>query len=148
MPITLTPYQYQELCHGHAWTIENEDVLAEQIASVALGYAFHVQKIIAGARLTLQPVPVRQAEEAIKLLTVNGDTPWHRDGWMFQVISWLAARCAAPDGIIRVPQMIHADKGFDGLQIELDSETGLVTAAIIFEDKATDNPRDTIRDEV
>ena len=44
--------------------------------------------------------------------------------------------------------MILAHKGFDGLQLELDLSSGRVTAAIIFEDKATDNPRSTIRDEV
>jgi hypothetical protein len=44
--------------------------------------------------------------------------------------------------------MILAHKGFDGLQLEIDTSNGFVTAAVIFEDKATDNPRDTIRDEV
>jgi hypothetical protein len=44
--------------------------------------------------------------------------------------------------------MILAHKGFDGLQLEIDTSNGFVTAAVIFEDRATDNPRDTIRDEV
>ncbi len=43
--------------------------------------------------------------------------------------------------------MIHAHKGFDGLELEVGAD-GLVKAAIIFEDKATDSPRDVIRDEV
>jgi hypothetical protein len=41
-----------------------------------------------------------------------------------------------------------AHKGFDGLQLELDDNLTAVTAAVIFEDKATTNPRNTIREEV
>ena len=41
-----------------------------------------------------------------------------------------------------------ADKGFDGLQLRIDNNNQVVTAAVIFEDKATSRPRDTIRDEV
>lgn len=42
--------------------------------------------------------------------------------------------------------MILAHKGFDGLQLEVEKEK--VKAAIIFEDKATENARATIRDDV
>ena len=41
-----------------------------------------------------------------------------------------------------------AAKGFDGLELQVDNDSQVVTAAVIFEDKATSNPRDTIRDEV
>jgi hypothetical protein len=82
------------------------------------------------------------------MLTVQGSDPSHRDGWMFQVMSWIAANRASPGGIISPPQMILAHKGFDGLLIELDMPTGLVFAAVIFEDKATEHPRDRIREEV
>lgn len=44
--------------------------------------------------------------------------------------------------------MILAHKGFDGLQLEIDASTGAVVAAVIFEDKATIKPRETIRKEV
>jgi hypothetical protein len=44
--------------------------------------------------------------------------------------------------------MILAHKGFDGLQLDLDTANGIVTAAVIFEDKATDHPRQTIQSEV
>jgi hypothetical protein len=53
-----------------------------------------------------------------------------------------------PNGLIAMPHMIHAQKGFDGLQLKLDINNKNVIAAIIFEDKATDDPRSTIRDKV
>lgn len=123
-------------------------MLADQIARIALGQSRHVQKILAGANLGAPPTTANAAAGALGLLTVTGEDPWHRDGWMFQAMSWIAANQAAPGGTIRSPHMILAHKGFDGLQLELDDNTGMVVAAVIFEDKATDNPRDTIRDDV
>ena len=148
MSITLTPFDHDDLCHGHTWTVEDEGVLADQIARIALGQSRHVQNILAGANLGPPSTTANAAESAIELLTVAGDDPWHRDGWMFQAMSWIAANRATPGGIIRAPHMILADKGFDGLQLELDNKKGVVVAAVIFEDKATTSPRDTIRDDV
>jgi hypothetical protein len=86
-------------------------------------------------------------KDAITLLTLEPEeTPWHRDGWIFQAISWIAAH---NDGgvAIRAPHLIKAHKGFDGLKLELDN-SGAVIGVVIFEDKATSNPRATIRKDV
>lgn len=149
MPITLTPYDGGELCYGYAWTVANEDLLADRIGSIALGQARHVQKILAGVSIGPPPTTAGAVESAIKLLTAPpGEDPWHRDGWMFQAMSWIAATKAAPTAVIRPPHMILAHKGFDGLQLKIDSATGTIAAAVIFEDKATENPRPTIRNDV
>ncbi|MEJ1961021.1 MAG: hypothetical protein WDO56_05520 [Gammaproteobacteria bacterium] len=147
MSILLTPYVQGALCHGNTWVVQDEAGLAEQIAGVALGQSRHVAKILAGANLGPPPTTASAAHGAVQLLTAKGD-PWHRDGWMFQVMSWVAAYAAAPAGVIRAPQMIQAEKGFDGLQLDLDAVSGEVRAVIIFEDKATDYPRDTITKQV
>jgi hypothetical protein len=147
MSIKLTPFSHDNLFFGDTWTVDDEGVLADQIAHVALGQSLHVQRILTGANIAAPPTTATTAAGAIKLLSVSGVDPWHRDGWMFQAMSWIAARVKSPDGVIRPPHMIHAHKGFDGLQLELDKDGGVI-AAVIFEDKATDNPRDTIRDEV
>jgi hypothetical protein len=146
--ISLTPFVHGELCHGSTWSVEDQQKLADRIASVALGQSRHVQKILAGANLPATPTTGGAVAGAVELLTVADEDPWHRDGWIFQVMSWIAAHTAKPGGYIRAPHMITAHKGFDGLQLELDDATGSVGAIIIFEDKATDNPRKTIREEV
>ena len=149
MPVVLTPFTHGTLCQGCAWTISNVPQLALHVAQVALGQSRHVAKILAGVNLAPPPTSESMRVAAIKLLTVPaGADPWHRDGWIFQTISWLAAHRANPSAIIRAPHMILAHKGFDGLQLEIDTSSGGVTAAVIFEDKATDNPRSTIRDKV
>ena len=148
MPIRLTPFTLGELCSGNSWEVTNEEVLARQIASVALGQSRHVERVLAGAGLGPLPDVPSAATAAIEMLTVDGVDSSHRDGWMFQVMSWIAAHRADPGGLIRAPQMQLAQKGFDGLQLRLDHDNQVVAAAVIFEDKATSNPRDTIRDQV
>lgn len=149
MPISLTPFKHKPLCVGNTWAVPDIGLLALNIARVAMGQSRHVQKILAGASIGAPPTTKNAAKGAIELLTVEpGADPWHRDGWMFQVMSWIAANRATPGGIIRAPHMILAHKGFDGLELTLDKDTGKVTAAILFEDKATENPRPTIRTEV
>ena len=150
MPLSLSQFQYPDICSGCYWSIDDEQKLAEHIAQIALGHARHVERIIAaitGVSSMKQSVGAKRG--AKKLLTVDaGAEPWHRDGWMFQAMSWIAARHADPAVYLRAPHMILAHKGFDGLSVTLDKTTKKVLAAVVFEDKATDNPRTTIRDDV
>jgi len=147
MAITLTAFDHGALCHGASWTVADEALLAQQIARVALGQSYHVEKILAGVAVPPPPTGTSVIQGAVAMLTAGAD-PYHRDGWMFQVMSWIAAHVSSPRDLIRPPQMGLADKGFDGLQLELDAAGHSVTAAVIFEDKATERSRQTIRQEV
>ena len=125
----------------------DQDALAEQVARIAVGQYRHVSKILLGAGASPAAVTQAAKKDAVALLSLKADEkPWHRDGWMFQAISWIAAH---NDGgvAIRAPHLIKAHKGFDGLKLEL-SDAGAVTAVVVFEDKATENPRATIREDV
>jgi hypothetical protein len=149
MSIVITNFTEGTLCHGCSWEIGDENELAERIALVAVGQSRHVAKILSGVAGAPAPTTAATRNAAIKLLTVPaGADPWHRDGWLFQTMSWLVASQANPNALLRAPHMILAHKGFDGLQLELDDVDGGVTAAVIFEDKATDHPRQTIKNEV
>lgn len=127
--------------------VADVDALAEHVARLAVGQYRHVAKIILGERATAAAVSQSAKADAVALLTVKkGEESWHRDGWLFQAISWIAAHDAS--GVaIRAPHLIKAHKGFDGLQLELNN-AGDVLAVIIFEDKATEHPRATIRKDV
>jgi hypothetical protein len=70
----------------------------------------------------------------------------HRDGWLFQFVSWIVCFQQNPDLVVRNPQPRPADKGFDGLAIYLENSS--VQHLLISEDKATNNPRKKILEEV
>lgn len=148
MPIKLTSFSEDPLCAGHEWSVDDVDLLALQIARVAVGQSRHVKKILDGGVSVFALPPQSIVANAQRLLTAPDSDPYHRDGWMFQVMSWIAAQKATPHSIITAPHMILAHKGFDGLQIEIDQASQKVSAAIIFEDKATENPRSTITSKV
>ena len=145
MPIKIAPFPI--LKHhdwdGCEWTVADEDLLARWIAWVAVGQSYHVAQILHSVGAGPLATNDDAIKEGVQLLTQSGASPDHRDGWMFQVMSWLATNCRTPGALTAAPHMIHAQKGLDGLEIMLDS-AGNVIAAVISEDKATIHPRTTV----
>lgn len=149
MPLTLTPVTHGKLCHGSRWVISDEDDLASKVAHIALGRSRHVVAILAKIDKKKPATRVDTAKDAIKLLTVEkGSKPYHRDGWIFQAISWIAAHRNEAGAVVRIPHGILAHKGFDGMQLRLDTNEENVVAVVIFEDKATKNPRSKVSGDV
>jgi len=146
MPIVCTPVQVPGI-RGFVWKICDENELARLIARVYLGHARHVENILRRLRpsVTSPPVSVSAAKNAKRLLAITTD---HRDGLIFQAISWIVAQREASKGsIIKLPHLIPAHKGFDGLQIDLGAKQEILSL-VIFEDKATKNSRTTITSKV
>ena len=85
---------------GDRWEAKDESRLARLIAIIAMGQAAHAAKIIA----ELRPADPAVSHKALKAaarhqLSITGDTPerrdasrWRRDGFIFETISWIAAR--------------------------------------------------------
>lgn len=147
MAIALTPVREGELWTGSTWVVDDGDALAALIARVAIGQSRVAARILGEDGLVPDDYPMGGHESARHLLRVgpNGDAA-HRDGWMFQVISWIAAHRANRPGLIRSPHMRHADKGLDGLLVEFDDAQ--IARVVISEEKATKNARNMVRDKV
>lgn len=145
MPITSTAVSVTGI-KGYLWKISDEEELARLVAKVYVGHARHVERILHQlADGDTKPPGDGAVESAKKLLGGSAD---HRDGLLFQTISWIVAhKQAAKGSVIRIPHLIRAHKGFDGLQIDIDGEENLA-ALVIFEDKATTKSRATIRNDV
>lgn len=148
MPLEFIPIKNEENWSGFDWTIVDEDELATMLARVALGQYRHILRILRETECATPGAVDSAFTGARKLLTVTDDYPWHRDGWVFQVISWIAAHKCSNGELIAPPHMQHADKGFDGLHVHIDKDSGAVKCAVLCEEKATGNPRSMIRDEV
>lgn len=149
MPISFTPISNGKHWTGYDWSIDSDQELAKLVARVALGQYRHVLKILDETDFAGSVPATTALEGARQLLTVpQGSDPFHRDGWLFQTISWIAAHIQDNTSLIAPPHMQHAAKGFDGLHVHIDKKTQTVHSVIICEDKATSDPRDTIRDQV
>ena len=119
------------------------------MALVAFGQHRHVQHILAETNYSKAASAENALEGARRLLKVpKGVDPFHRDGWLFQIMAWIAAHLQGQASLIAQPQMRHADKGFDGPHVHIDEGTRMVQSVIICEEKATERPRAEIRDSV
>lgn len=139
-------------CMGERWESKDEATLACLIAIMAMGQSLYAGRILE----TLSPaepafsIPELRAEAKIKLTVEDkkknprgGYPRWQRDGLIFEAISWLAARQAYPGVLLKVPHVSATSQGLDGLMIELDQTKSSISRTTIFEDKCTDDPRDT-----
>ena len=146
-----------EHCVGSRWEVSDADYLARVIAIITMGQAVHAAQIIAD----LSPAAPAINDEALRegakrRLSIKGDTedaqdapPWHRDGLIFEAISWIAARQAANgDVLLKDPHTSATTQGLDGLMIELDEDGTAITRATFFEDKCSGDPRGKFRGKV
>jgi hypothetical protein len=129
MPILLNAFDDQPLCFGSTWEVQDEVALASIVARLMLGDFLHAEQILAGAETADLRVSDQAVDVQIRRLTmIDGEQyqRWHRDGWIFQLISWVAAIKASEERfLVRAPQPRIADKGFDeGLNLELFSHAG------------------------
>jgi hypothetical protein len=142
---------------GDRWQVQDIDRLARLIAVIAMGQAIHAAKIIrelSPASPALNKQALRNA--AKRQLRLVGQTEdeldkarWRRDGFIFEAISWIAARqSTGANSFLKDPHLKSTTQGIDGLMIEMDIESHEVIRATIFEDKCSDNPRRMFRDQV
>ena len=145
--------EFEDISHGDNWSgsdwsITDEDELAKLVARVALGQSRYALKILQETGCQAYAPTDSALDGAIKLLSPGKKDPYHRDGWVFQVISWIAAHLQNPESLKSSPHMIHAHKGFDGLHVCLDESNEDVVSIIICEEKATEGPRGKITTQV
>jgi hypothetical protein len=122
-----------------------------------MGQAAHAARIIAEL-LPSQPVINDAAlrDNAKHRLLISGNTDkqrnvsrYHRDGLIFEAISWTAAQQeASGKALVRDPHLSSTTQGLDGLMIELDKAGKAVTRATIFEDKCSENPDHTFNSKI
>lgn len=138
-------------CIGERWIVSNLEQLARLIAIIAMGQVSQASHIVTKL-VPAAPAFAFQAlrSEAIVKLTVQEEkqTPrigyprWQRDGFMFEAISWIAARQAnGPTVVMKDPHVSSTTQGLDGLMIALAPDKSAIETTTIFEDKCTDNPK-------
>jgi hypothetical protein len=158
MPITSTIVPIDADSTGHRWVIINEGELARLVGLIAKAEFGHVETILNGDTADAITYTSAQVAEiklnATKALTVPIDPTtgkeehatlkWHRDGFLFEAISWIIARKnSSPNALLRDPHIGSTTQGLDGLMIELNAAKDDITATTVFEDKCTDRARYT-----
>ena len=157
-PLLTEAVPIDDHCSGDRWVTQNEALLAKLVAIVAMGQAFHAAHILK----TLLPTPPSISNEDLRReakvkLTIQevaqgprmGYPRWQRDGFIFEVISWIEARQNHGGlALLKSPHVSATSQGLDGLMIELSDDKSTVSMTTVFEDKCTENPRSTFLNDV
>lgn len=147
MPFNFTDSDCTPLFIDYEYEIVNVDLLASHVGEVLLGHHFHVIKILNSLSTIL---PIHPNDSIDKVINqINSASRDKRDGWLFQMISWivLAKKNSGKKFYSNYPQFAPAQHGIDGLAIVLN-EDNTFNKIIITEDKCTTSPRGKITQQV
>lgn len=151
LPLVTQAVPIDDQCVGDRWTTHDEAQLARLIAIIAMGQAAYAAHILQTLQPAIPAFSTKELRQEAKLhLTVQEEkkTPrmgyprWQRDGFIFEAISWIAARQTCGErALLKDPHVSATSQGLDGLMIELSESKAAVIRTTIFEDKCTDDPR-------
>lgn len=164
MPLCFEKAKDNDICVLTQWSVDQHDVLVDALAWLYLRKPLHSFRIMQG----LEPGAVglfgSAKQGAIDLLRydisdiaadLHSADPdvresakkkhdarmSHRDGLLFQHISWIAARLQFPTAEATPPHVRKADKGFDGVLVDVDIANVQLSRVVLCEDKASTSPR-------
>ncbi len=157
-PLLTETVLIDDRCTGDRWVAQDESQLARLVAVIAMGQAAYAARILRDA-LPAHPAFTDDdlRREARIALTVQeppgrprtGYPRWHRDGFVFEGISWIAARQTHGENVLlKDPHVSATSQGVDGLMIKLADDKSRIVMTTIFEDKCTENPRGSFVDKV
>jgi hypothetical protein len=135
-------------CSHHKWAVVDLDRLVDTVTRLALGQHYHALQVLRTLRPGRPPPATDKTREKLLEILNNKDDFENRDGWLFQLISWSVAAMADNNLILDPPHPQPSQKGFDGFFVVLSKDKQSVLRVIFNEDKATDNPRSTITQQV
>ncbi len=145
MPLAIIHTHTSPHCLGSVWTVSDADALAEVCAQILIGRAHHAATILNGVRpLGSPPVMSSELRDCLhrELHPQTRQTIWHRDGLLFEIISWVAARLTATASeAISDPHLKATNQGTDCVKVTINPVTRTVTRATVYEYKCTANWR-------
>jgi hypothetical protein len=164
VPLSITKQEHAPTCTLSTWSVTDGVNFVDVLAWLYLRKPAHAARIMNSLDPGPAGLPGRVFENAIQLLRYEiGDIARDlasldpdiaakarkvrdarialRDGLLFQHVSWVAATIQFPGAAACPPHVRKADKGFDGLLIEIDPEKTSLSRLVLCEDKASTNPR-------
>lgn len=151
MPIHLHETDCKPHCLKYLWAIKDDPAFVRCIAQLALGQHRHVIRVLQGLGPSKSyGIGKNEVNDLIKRLRQNkpGQVE-NRDGWLFQLISWIALAIQSNQAtFIDPPHPMESQKGFDGLCVTVSQGKNSFDYVLVTEDKATGSPRNVFLHEV
>ena len=116
MPFKLIDTDCSPLVIDYEYEIVDKKLLSQYVGELVLGHHTHILNIVNSLSSNPSVPPNKVIEIAIDKLK-NSEIV-HRDGWLFQMISWLAlAIRSGGEYYTQHPHFAPAQHGLDGLSV-------------------------------
>jgi len=154
MPLILTPITNDNFI-GYTIEIHDIDKLANLVSKLLASRYLHVMKILKEDEVGETTISDPVFEQIVGYLDVpaldsnptKNTKRYHRDGWIFQMISWIALHESSSNNTgLSIPHYAPAKTGFDALAVNYGD--GAIGHVLICEDKAAEESRRHVRDNV
>jgi hypothetical protein len=136
-------------CQGIAFHVSDTSQLAKAVALILIQEYVLARNILTGKTDETDGTPKFDGDDIEDIITrrLKPKDVYHRDGFLFQLMMWLAAHLdLEPGDLIALPHSQGSAKGQDSIVVHRAADA--VVALTICEDKATESPRDTVRGDV
>lgn len=158
LPLKTATCAIDHHCLGERWEVSDNTQLARLIAIIAMGQAAQASHILSQLLPASPAFTILELKSEAKIrLTVQNtaQTPrigyprWQRDGFIFEAISWIAARQVhGKFAYLKDPHVSATSQGLDGLMLELSNDKSQIDRTTVFEDKCTGDPKSTFKNKV
>lgn len=150
-PLQITPMDCSPLVIDNAYQVVDQTKLAKWVAQLLLGNSLHITRVIEG----LDSKAVNMRDKAIDSIIIRLKTcgVYKRDGWLFQMISWIALNInlhsihGSGKVFMNAPHTAPAQHGIDGFSLVIDDKKQ-IKYIVLCEDKCTEDARNIITSQI
>lgn len=150
-PLEITPMDCLPLVVDNSYRVVETDLLAKWVAQLLLGNSLHIARVIEG--LDSQAISMRNKTIDGVIKKLKDADVYKRDGWLFQMISWIAlkitlqAQYGDKKVFMNAPHTAAAQQGMDGFALVVDDKN-MIKYIVLCEDKCSEHARSIITSQV
>lgn len=150
-PIQLIEVDCSPLVIDNGFQIVKQEELAKWVAQLLLGNSMHIARVIEG--LDSKAVSLRNKAVDSIINKLKSTKKYKRDGWLFQMISWIALKIdlhqqyGSGNVFMSATHSAPAQHGIDGFALVTDDKK-MMRYIVLCEDKCSEDARRIIVNQV
>lgn len=150
-PLQITPMDCSPLVIDNGYKVVDQTTLAQWVAQLLLGNSLHITRVIEGLDSNAVNMRDKAIDSIINRLNTCG--VYKRDGWLFQMISWIALNInlhnqhGSGNVFMNAPHTAPAQHGIDGFSLVIDDQKQ-IKYIVLCEDKCTKDARGIITSQI
>jgi hypothetical protein len=150
-PLRIIQMDCSPLVIDNGYEVVEQSVLVQWVAQLLLGNSLHISRVIEGLDSKAVNLKDKAIDSIINRLKTCG--VYKRDGWLFQMISWIALKIylhteyGSGNVFMNAPHTAPAQHGIDGFSLVINDKKQ-IKYIVLCEDKCSEEARAIITNQV